>query len=109
MKRILVSLLAASSLALVAAPAFAAPGWNINARQATIENRINMGIRNGALTRPEAVRLRSEARRINVLERRYRAHGLSPWERRDLERRLDDLQARVHVQRHDRQTRYGRH
>jgi Ni/Co efflux regulator RcnB len=105
MKRILIALIAASSLSAVAAPAFAAPGQDINARQANLERRIEVGIRNGSLNRREAMRLRSESRQIARLEHRYRADGLSRWERRDLDNRLDALSAQVADERHDRQAR----
>jgi len=109
MKRILATLIAASSLAAVAAPALAAPGADINARQANVERRIDMGVRNGSLTRNEAVRLRTEMRQIARLEYRYRANGLSNWERRDLVARLDVLSARIAHERHDRDDRRNRY
>ena len=43
---------------------------NINARQNRIENRINQGIRSGALTRREATQLRYQFRTIANLEAR---------------------------------------
>lgn len=104
MKRFLIPLLAASTLAM-AAPAMA---QNINARQDTIERRIDMGVRNGALTRNEAVRLRADYRQIVRLENQYRRNGLSTWERRDLNRRLDALSTRIRVERRDRDYRGDR-
>lgn len=88
------------------------PGWNngrgpgmnnrggasINARQAVLDRRIDMGMRNGSLTRAEATRLRSEFRAIANLEARYRVNGLSVAERRDLDRRFDILQARLRTE-----------
>ena len=80
------------------------PGWNnrggasINARQAVLDRRIDMGMRNGSLTRAEAARLRSEFRAIANLEARYRVNGLSVAERRDLDRRFDILQARLRTE-----------
>ena len=74
----------------------------INARQANLDNRIDQGIRNGALDRREATRLRSEFRQIAQLEQRYRRGGLSMAERRDLDRRFDALSARIKYERHDR-------
>ena len=64
-------------------------GWtNINQRQAKLDRRIDQGIRNGSITRNEAIRLRGEFRSIARLESRYRANGLSNWERADLNRRF---------------------
>ena len=85
-----------------------AQAWqNINARQARLEQRINQGIRSGALNRNEAVRLRAQVRDLTVLENRYRRSGggLSLQERRDLDRRFDALSARIKVQKNDRQYR----
>lgn len=103
--------LAALSVAATALPATAANAqrWeNINARQARLDARIDQGIRSGALTRNEAVRLRSEFRGLVNLEYRYRrtGGGLSQWERNDLNRRFDGLSARIRYEKHDRA---GRH
>lgn len=82
-------------------------GWmNINQRQAQLDRRIDQGIRNGSITRNEAIRLRSEFRDIARLENRYRANGLSNWERADLDRRFDGLSARIRWERND-GDRYG--
>lgn len=77
---------------------------NINARQNRIENRINQGIRSGALTRREATNLRMQFRQIERLEQRYRASrpGLTMAERRDLDRRFDALERSIRVQKNDR-------
>lgn len=92
-------------LAVSAVPA-SAHGWQgINERQARIDSRIDQGVRNGSLTRPEALRLRAEFNTVARLERRYRVGGLSLAERRDLDRRFDALSARVRYDRHDRQDR----
>jgi len=100
--------------AAVPATAIAAPAphaasfqgaWqNINARQARLDARINQGIRSGALTRSEAVRLKVQFRELARLEARYRATrpGLTLAERRDLDRRFDALSARIQVEKHDR-------
>lgn len=96
---------AASALA-VAAPASAQSWQNINQRQANLDARIDAGVRNGSLTRSEAVRLRAEFNALARLEARYRAsYGLSRAERADLDRRFDALSARVRYERHDRDDR----
>jgi hypothetical protein len=79
----------------------------INQRQANLYNRIEQGVRSGALNRAEAGRLRTEFRNLNSLEYRYRRSGggLSAGERNDLNRRFDALSARVYTQKHDRQHR----
>ena len=67
-----------------------------------VDQRIDQGIRSGALTRNEAVRLRGEFRQIVSLESRYRRNGLSLQERRDLDRRFDSLSARVRIDKNNR-------
>lgn len=89
------------------APAYGGPAyWQpIDQRQANLDHRIDVGVRNGQLTRAEALRLRSEFRAIAQLEARYRVGGLSAWERADLDRRFDALSARIRFERTDRQDR----
>jgi hypothetical protein len=86
-------------------PGFDNGAWRpINQRQAAIDQRIDQGIRNGALTAAEAQRLRADFRDIVVLEARYRATGgLQGWEQADLDHRLDQLNARVRIERADNQ------
>ena len=86
MKRTLLSLAAVAALAGVPAVASAAPWQSINQREANLNQRIEQGIRNGALTRPEAMRLRGDLRQLERLEARYRHSrpGLTNSERRDL-------------------------
>jgi ABC-type microcin C transport system permease subunit YejB len=108
MKRVAMSFAAmATVMAIAPAAAQAAPWQSINQRQASLEQRIDQGVRSGALTRPEAQRLRSELASLDRLESRYRAsHGLDPRERADLDRRFDQLSAQVRFQKHDDQRRY---
>jgi hypothetical protein len=101
MKKFLAMAVAVSALS-VAAPASAQAWQSINERQARLDQRIDVGVRNGALTRNEAVRLRSEFRDLARLEARYRStYGLSQAERRDLDRRFDALSARIRYERND--------
>ncbi len=101
-------LIAGLGIATTALPA-AAQGWqSVNQRQAQIERRIDQGIRNGSLSRREAVNLRAEFRQIANLEQRYRrSNGLSMQERRDLDRRMTALSNKVRIDRHDRNGRPG--
>ncbi len=81
--------------------------WNINQRQATLDRRIDQGVRSGQLTRAEAVRLRAEFRGIVALEARYRQSrpGLTTAERADLDRRFDVLARKIRWERRDWQNR----
>ena len=96
--------LAAASIPVVA---IAAPWQSINQRQANLQSRINQGVRNGALNRNEASRLRTRFANLNRLEYRYRRSGggLSSWERRDLDQRFNALSRSIRVQKQDRQMR----
>lgn len=77
-------------------------GWqSINQRQANLDRRIDQGVRNGQLSRREAVRLRAEFNNIARLEARYRRDGLTQWERADLDRRFDRLSAQIRYERRD--------
>ena len=82
---------------------------SINARQANLDRRIDQGVRNGTLTRSEAIRLRAEFRQIAYLEQRYRrtGGGLNAWERQDLDRRFDRLSMRIRIERRDGQNYRG--
>jgi Ni/Co efflux regulator RcnB len=113
-------LAAASVLTLSATAASAAPRdrydgrtatqtrWtSINERQSELDRRIDMGARHGDLTRQEARRLRMQFNQIAQLESRYRANGLSAWERADLDRRFDRLSMQIRGERRDSQYGYG--
>jgi Ni/Co efflux regulator RcnB len=108
MKRILLSLAAASAV-LTAMPvaASAAPWQPIHDRQANLERRIDQGVHSGELTRREAGRLREQFHDIQRLEARYRRTDdrLTPGERADLDRRYDRLADQVYAQKHDDQVR----
>jgi len=98
------TILAAASVLALSAGAASAQGWtSINQRQASLDARIDAGVRSGDLTRQEAVSLRSDFRAVSNLEATYRRDGLSTWERTDLDRRFDALSNRIRFERNDRQ------
>ena len=104
MNKLILSLTAAATLAVPMAAS--AQSWqSINQRQSNLYNRIETGVRNGSLTRPEAQRLRYRFASLEQRERRYRAGGLSGWERRDLDQRFDALSRDIRSERRDRQDR----
>lgn len=108
MKKLIVAIASVATLGsavAVAAPASAQAWQNINQRQANLDRRIDMGVRNGTLTRREAFQLRREFQDLQRLETRYRRNGLSAWERNDLNRRFDGLSARIRYERNDYQGR----
>jgi hypothetical protein len=110
MKKILLSIAAVSAIA-AAVPAVASAqaydrGYGGGDRVARLDQRIDMGIRNGGLTRNEAWRLKGDLRETARLQARYSRGGLNGWERADLDRRFDSISAQIRYERHDRD--YGR-
>ncbi|CAN5510665.1 hypothetical protein BH10PSE3_BH10PSE3_29180 [soil metagenome] len=126
MKKILLSIAAVSAIAAATVPAMASAqaygpdrGYSHGDRGyggqgdrvARLDQRIDMGIRNGGLTRNEARRLKGDLRETARLQVRYSRNGLSGWERADLDRRFDRISAQIRYERHDRDERgydYGR-
>ena len=120
MKKILLSIAAASAVA-VAVPAIASAqsyGYDRGPdrgyqdvggdRVARLDQRIDVGIRSGGLSRNEAWRLKGDLRETARLESRYRRGGLNGWERQDLDRRYDRISAQIRYERHDRDYGHGR-
>ena len=94
--------------AVVPSIANAAPWASISQRQANLNQRIDQGIRSGALDRREAYQLKSQLRDVVGLEYRYARSGgrIDGRERADLDRRYDAISAKVRVEKHDRQHRW---
>lgn len=119
MKKILISIAAASALAAVAAPAAAQNyggydrpqargGYDNMDRGERLEMRIQRGVANGQLTRREAARLHADVRATEQLSWRYRRDGaFSRWERSDIEQRYDRIAMRLRHERNDREYGYG--
>jgi hypothetical protein len=105
MKKLTV-LLAGLGMATAVVPtvASAAPWTSISQRQANLSQRIDQGIRSGALNRNEAFRLKTQLRDVVGLEYRYARSGgrLDMRERADLDRRYDAISRQVKVEKHDR-------
>jgi hypothetical protein len=134
MKRLLISAIAAGSLAAAVTPALAQPygrhdndrhddrsSFNaasdeLRAREGQLAQRIDAGYHRGDLNRAEYQRLWDELHGIQALHVRYVQNGyssrngsrLSPSERDDLSRRLDRLSDQVFRQRHDDDRRFDR-
>jgi hypothetical protein len=121
-KKALLSLLAASAVA-IATPTLAQDygrghgdrgggygqnyngGWNgggLNGEQARLAQRIDRAAYNGRISRREAQNLRWQLDEYQRLEWRYRRDGLSHWERRDLQGRLDRIERNLREERRDR-------
>lgn len=81
-------------------------GWQpIAQRKHNLDRRIDVGARNGQLSRREASRLRTELNALVRLEYSYQRGGLSARERADLDRRYDNLSRQVREERRDRDNR----
>lgn len=82
---------------------------SINQRQSNLYNRINTAQRRGAISAREANGLRTQFGRLAQLENQYRrsGRGLTVAERRDLDRRFDQLSAQIRYERTDRNNRRG--
>lgn len=81
-------------------------GWqSIINRKYQLDHGINVGLRNGSLSRREASRLSAELNSLVRLERSYMHGGLTRWERINLDRRYDRLAVQVRRERLDRDDR----
>lgn len=86
---------AVSALALGAGGA-SAQTW-VDDRYETLSERIDTAAREGAITTAESASLRDDLADVGQLGEDYRENGLSSWETSDLNRRFDDLAARIDV------------
>jgi Ni/Co efflux regulator RcnB len=105
MKKFLIAAVAAATLTTgFAGAAQAAPWMSINARQAMLEQRINVAQRTHRISYREAQGIRAQFRQIARLEANYRRSrpGLTNWERADLDRRFDALSGRIRYESRDR-------
>lgn len=110
MKKILISLAAASALAAVAAPAAAQSygGRGGPDRGERLEWRIQRASETGQISRREAYRLQSDVRATDQLAWRYRRDGnFTRWERDDVQRRYQRIAMQLRYERNDRDYGYG--
>jgi hypothetical protein len=110
MKKAILTLAAtAAALVSVSTAASAAPGQQpFGQRLAMLEQRINQGVRSGALTRSEADSLRVGVARIRLFEAQYRRGGINGFEQSDLNRRFENLARHVRTEKNDRDYRGDR-
>ena len=86
-------------LSLLAAPAFA----NVGQREVRQQERIGQGMKSGALTPRETVRLeRREARVHREISRGRREGGLGRGERNRINRQQNRLSREIYREKHDR-------
>jgi len=73
-----------------------------------MQQRIDMGVRNGSLSRNEAYRLHAQLRQVQQVEWRAQRDGrITAREAHDLDRRYAALDARIRVASRDVNRRYG--
>ena len=91
---------------------------NLSARIGQLHERLQAGVRSGAITRQEAMPLRQQLRNLTRLERQYARNGISGQERGELRRRMRDLRQAIRIadgndqarwDRYDRDDGYGRY
>lgn len=74
----------------------------INHRINELERAVNRNDGRNRISEREAASLRREVRELSQQFHRYDRNGLSKSEYRTLERRIERIRARLHVERHDR-------
>jgi hypothetical protein len=96
MRKALIALMAGGALATVAAPVLAQVyDTSMAQREDSIRLRIDDGARMGDLAPGQVSRLRGELREIVDLDARYQSEGMSDWQARDIDSRLDLLSSRL--------------
>lgn len=108
----LLSFIAVGLIALSVAPAANAQygmNMNIDATQAQLQQRINVGFNSGRLTRSEFTSLQNKLNRINSIESRMRSSGFrfSMSERNKLSYELTELNRDITRQLNDADTRFS--
>jgi Spy/CpxP family protein refolding chaperone len=91
----------------VAGGASSSMAGTIDRREREQQERIWQGVRSGGLSASEMARLEAQEARIRAEEARYRRSGgrLTPRERRDLQRDLNQESRRIYRAKHDGQGR----
>lgn len=100
-KKALLSLLAASTVAIATPTLAQSYGGGLNREEARVAQRIDRAAYNGSISRREAQNLRRELDAYQRIEHRYRRDGLTNWERRDLQQRLDRIERSLRDDRRD--------
>jgi hypothetical protein len=107
MRKVLITL-AIASATVVASPSVAQrygyghQGGQIQREINQLENRIDRSFRNGRISRREAASLQREANGLQRDYYRFARNGLDRGEYRNLQVRIDRIQARLRYERRDR-------
>ncbi len=91
------SLMVIALAAMTAQAQAATPAWaTLTAREARAAEHIDRAEKDGRVPHTEAERLRRQLHKVESLRLYYRkSHGMSAWERKDLERRLKAIDVRL--------------
>lgn len=106
--RMIMTLAAVSALAIAAPAAAQSFSNDMDVRIDRLQTEIQVNARSGLISRSEAQQLRDELRDVRRIERQYSRDGLNWSERRDLDMRLRNLDARIDYAERSRGMRYGR-
>jgi hypothetical protein len=112
MKKFIIALAATTAIA-AASPAAAQFGGNLQVRTDQLQAELQAGVRNGTITRAEAMPLRDQLRMLTQLERQYARGGFSMQERNELQSRTQSLRQGIRMavrnndDRYNRDDRYG--
>jgi len=89
--------MAIAMTAVTASAEAAPPAWGtLQAREARVASHVDQAEKDGRIQGAEADRLRRQLHKVESLRLYYRkSHGMSAWERRDLERRLKAIDTRL--------------
>lgn len=100
------------SVGTTRAPAYApayAPGYDrydrwtpMHQRVRVLDRHLDQGVRSRRISHRDAQALRRDAQQLVRLEAQYSRNGLTRWERQDLDRRFDALEARIRYELRDR-------
>jgi tellurite resistance protein len=99
---LMVALMAVSGLAVAQSGTPSTP--RIDQRQANQQQRIDQGVKTGALTPKEAARLEKGQQRVQRMENTAMADGkMTPKERRRIEHAQNQQSKKIYREKHDRQ------
>jgi hypothetical protein len=107
MNKMIMTMAAVSALAIAAPAAAQSYRSDTDVRIDQLQTEITANARSGLISRTQAQQLRDELRDVRRIERQYSIDGLSWSERRDLDTRLNNLNARIDYAERSRGTRYG--
>ena len=107
MKKTIMTMAAASALAIGAPAAAQSAQSNIDLRVDRLQTELQAGVRSGAISRAEAPALREQLRQVRQIERQYSRNGLTRAERQDLRNRVQNLRQQIRFAERRGDNRYG--